>query len=1307
MFTSAICAKSAVLLVLILALSCLLRSGAAAAQDSSATTAFDMQVLLTDPAFTVVINATVLATLYTGTAGTNTSIYQATNITGVRTYTNVSTGVVTVSTITGLLAQESFNFNDNFLYPFNSIYLGFIDYAGIAFTVSPPAPLAGVAQPVSSISVAVAALLDEPTYAERYDLGTEQVAQQSLLTLTPGTPVVFPPPQTFDLYVLLSDPTFTVTINATVTGFLYSGTANTSGSAYQATSMTGVRVFNNGTGFPSNSVITGLLPEYAGEGGNLNLFYPFNSIIAGFLDYSGIAFTVSPPAILQGVADPQLLISLSLFETIDEPLYVEAAAAINVDETVAQSSLVTFTPGTPWLFPPPQTFHMQVLLLDPAFNVTIDATVEGFLYSGTANSSDSVYQATNITGVRVFNNGSLSTTSAITGLLPIVTLDNNDNLFYPFQSEFYGFINYAGIAFEISPPGALQGISQLASALGLALEDVADEPVYAEYTESVTEVQAQSSLLTFTPGTPTTLPPPQTFELHVVLSDPAYSVIINATVTAFLYGGMANSSDSVYQATNITGVRVYTNSSGASVTSAITGLQRVQTVDYDNDNLIYPFNTVLGGFLDAAGIAFAVSPAAPLQGVPDAVPAINLYLDYVADEPRYNENYDYELEVVALSSVVAFTPGTLPTALPPSQPFHMQVLLLDPEFSVGINATVMGFLLSGTANSSDSVYQATNMTGVRVFTNVSTGLSTVSAITGVLPVYSVDFNLNLFYPFISNMTGFLDASGLAFAVSPAAQLAGVAATVPGISLILIDAFDEPQYIEQYEANYEQTAQSTVVSFTPGTPPLAFPPPQSFHLQAVLEDTTWRVTIDATVEGFLYSGVANSSGSTYQATSMTGVRVYTNLSSGTSTSSVIVRLLPVLTFSLFGDNDNLFFPFQSSSVGTIDFNGISFSVSPDAVFSSGATSDVITLRSPFDELGSYTENYGTIPQNSSATFVLSADLIPSSSSSSSSSTGPASLSSSSSASLQSSSSSAVSPLSSAAGSASSSSSSSSGSLQPSSSSSSFRVGVIGDPQFVGLLGQSFQVHGVSGFVYSLIIDRGGVSVTGDSGSMSGDSTSADSGSADSTSADRDSTAADRAVLGPTLVNARFIFLSSGRCPPAAAAAAATTAGSNCWSHPGSYLGELGVVSPAGDRLHIVSGAWDVGFHTVTLNGATMDTHRAYNMSTGASAGMDIAVHSPYSVSVTVGAWQLTVDNSDRFVNLVQLRVRRSWAELSTVRPHGLLGQTWQLPTSRGKQQLQRYVQGAVDDYVEQNDDIMGHHFVYQGGDDTTAAAQDAQ
>ena len=102
-----------------------------------------------------------------------------------------------------------------------------------------------------------------------------------------------------------------------------------------------------------------------------------------------------------------------------------------------------------------------------------------------------------------------------------------------------------------------------------------------------------------------------------------------------------------------------------------------------------------------------------------------------------------------------------------------------------------------------------------------------------------------------------------------------------------------------------------------------------------------------------------------------------------------------------------------------------------------------------------------------------------------------------------------------------------------------VSVMGDPQFVGLLGQTFQVHGMDGQVYSLIYDQTGV-----------------------------------------LVNAQFMFLSSGACPSTAVVHTA------CWSHPGSYLGSVGVVSAAGHRLSVASGSARLGFSAVSVDGAAV-------------------------------------------------------------------------------------------------------------------------
>ena len=205
------------------------------------------------------------------------------------------------------------------------------------------------------------------------------------------------------------------------------------------------------------------------------------------------------------------------------------------------------------------------------------------------------------------------------------------------------------------------------------------------------------------------------------------------------------------------------------------------------------------------------------------------------------------------------------------------------------------------------------------------------------------------------------------------------------------------------------------------------------------------------------------------------------------------------------------------------------------------------------------------------------------------------------------------------------------------SSTALAGVVGDPQFVGLRGQSYQVHGIDGAVYNLIIDRGGM-----------------------------------------LVNARFTYRSFGRCPD-------LPQPTNCWSHPGSYLGEVGVLGAGGaSGLHVVSGGWDTGFGNVTLDGALL------SVGTNASAaGMEVWLLSAYVLRVRVGNFELLLENSDRFLNIVETRVLQ-WSALAS---HGLLGQTWRVPSVAAANKRISYVEGEVDDYVEQNNDILGDALVY--------------
>lgn len=61
------------------------------------------------------------------------------------------------------------------------------------------------------------------------------------------------------------------------------------------------------------------------------------------------------------------------------------------------------------------------------------------------------------------------------------------------------------------------------------------------------------------------------------------------------------------------------------------------------------------------------------------------------------------------------------------------------------------------------------------------------------------------------------------------------------------------------------------------------------------------------------------------------------------------------------------------------------------------------------------------------------------------------------------------------------------------------------------------------------------------------------------------------------NSRFVFLTQGECPVVGGRKQ-----KGCWSHPGSYLGELGLKTRAGDRIALIAGSAAEGFHAVTVN-----------------------------------------------------------------------------------------------------------------------------
>ena len=198
-------------------------------------------------------------------------------------------------------------------------------------------------------------------------------------------------------------------------------------------------------------------------------------------------------------------------------------------------------------------------------------------------------------------------------------------------------------------------------------------------------------------------------------------------------------------------------------------------------------------------------------------------------------------------------------------------------------------------------------------------------------------------------------------------------------------------------------------------------------------------------------------------------------------------------------------------------------------------------------------------------------------------------------------------------------------------------ITADPQFVGLLGQQYQVHGIDGAAYNIISEEA------------------------------------------TQVNSRFVFLSSGQCPLIDGRKDV-----DCWLQPGSHVGEMGFQAVVDGRRHsalITAGPAMRGFAGVHVDARTLTV--------GDKVGygeFTVYMQSAHTVLVTTDSFEFQLTNSDMFISQ-KLRAR---VPLSDLKAHGLIGQTHSTTTYPTKL---RYIEGEVDDYVIGDSDIFGTDFVY--------------
>lgn len=195
-------------------------------------------------------------------------------------------------------------------------------------------------------------------------------------------------------------------------------------------------------------------------------------------------------------------------------------------------------------------------------------------------------------------------------------------------------------------------------------------------------------------------------------------------------------------------------------------------------------------------------------------------------------------------------------------------------------------------------------------------------------------------------------------------------------------------------------------------------------------------------------------------------------------------------------------------------------------------------------------------------------------------------------------------------------------------------VQGDPMFTGLRGQIYQVHGVAGAVYNLVSDE------------------------------------------QIQVNSKFVFLTKGKCPIINGKRAKT-----CFAHPGSYLGEIGIKTVSGDRIKLISGSSTQGYQSVTVNDVELGLHQTINLPNN----VQVSRNGTHIVTFTGSTFTFEFENSDLFIN--QKVMVNDWDQISS---HGLLGQTWNNKVYQGSI---KFIEGNVDDYVIQENNVFGDSFTF--------------
>jgi len=199
---------------------------------------------------------------------------------------------------------------------------------------------------------------------------------------------------------------------------------------------------------------------------------------------------------------------------------------------------------------------------------------------------------------------------------------------------------------------------------------------------------------------------------------------------------------------------------------------------------------------------------------------------------------------------------------------------------------------------------------------------------------------------------------------------------------------------------------------------------------------------------------------------------------------------------------------------------------------------------------------------------------------------------------------------------------------------------GDPTIVGLRGQTFQVHGIDGAVYNLISSR------------------------------------------TVQLNAVFNYRENGQCPPHRDIL--------CWSHHGSYIGAVGLMVRSLDNtlvaIEVVSGPAKKGFSIITVQNNTLSISSKQRLY--ADGLVKITYPDSHHVAIETPLFRFEFDSSDQFLNQ-RITPLIDLSELMSM--HGIIGQT--RSTRLYPHNPIKYIEGAVDDYLVEEQNVFGKTFLF--------------